>query len=109
MAVAPEEPFDLRARDTYGWDIEGWRSQAACRDLDANLFFPAGETGPAAIQIAHAKSVCRACPVQQPCLEFALATHQDYGIWGGYTEEERREIRRAWRRRKAQQAAQRAG
>jgi WhiB family redox-sensing transcriptional regulator len=32
--------------------------------------------------------------VQVECLEFALATNQDSGIWGGTSEEERRAIRR---------------
>lgn len=105
MALAFEEPVKL-PRDASSWDIDGWRVASSCRDLDANMFFPAGETGPAAIQIAQAKAICRNCPVQMKCLEFALATHQDYGIWGGTTEEERREIRRGWRRRKAAQQAQ---
>lgn len=102
MALAFEEPVKL-PRDASSWDIDGWRINSACKDLDANLFFPAGETGPAAIQIQQAKAICRNCEVAEKCLEFALATHQDYGIWGGTTEEERREIRRAWRRRKAAQ------
>jgi WhiB family redox-sensing transcriptional regulator len=89
-----------------GWDVDGWRDEGACNDLDTNLFFPAGETGPAAVQIQQAKAICRACPVASKCLEFALVTHQDYGIWGGTTEDERRQIRRQWRaRQRAQRAA----
>jgi WhiB family transcriptional regulator, redox-sensing transcriptional regulator len=34
--------------------------------------------------------VCASCIVRRPCLQFALATHQTYGVWGGTTEEERR-------------------
>ena len=41
-----------------------------------------------------AKAVCAACPVQTPCLRFALRTGQAYGIWGGTTEEERLILRR---------------
>ena len=37
-----------------------------------------------------------ACPVKEPCLEFALSTNQDSGVWGGTSEEERRKLRRAW-------------
>jgi WhiB family redox-sensing transcriptional regulator len=94
------------SRTVQSWDPESWRPDAACRDLDPNLFFPAGETGPAAEQIAHATSICRNCPVSDLCLEFSLQTHQDYGIWGGTTEDERRQIRRA--RRAAARAAQQA-
>jgi WhiB family redox-sensing transcriptional regulator len=72
-----------------------WRAQAACRDVDPDLFFPLGSTGAALAHIAAAKAVCLACPVREDCLEFALATNQDSGIWGGTSEEERRQIRRA--------------
>jgi WhiB family redox-sensing transcriptional regulator len=72
-----------------------WRKVAACRDTDPELFFPVGTTGAALVQIEHAKAVCRICPVQVECLEFALGTNQDSGIWGGTSEEERRMIRRS--------------
>jgi len=36
--------------------------------------------------------ICTRCPVRVKCLEFALATQQAYGIWGGTSEEERRRI-----------------
>ena len=72
----------------------GWRSQALCRDTDPELFFPIGTTGAALLQIEQARAVCRQCPVQADCLDFALATNQDSGIWGGTSEEERRVLRR---------------
>jgi WhiB family redox-sensing transcriptional regulator len=81
-----------------------WRERAACRSIDPDLFFPVGTTGLALDHIAAAKAVCRACPSQEPCLEYALQTNQDSGIWGGASEEERRAIRRA-RRRAARQSA----
>jgi WhiB family redox-sensing transcriptional regulator len=83
-----------------------WRTEAACRDTDPDLFFPVGTTGQALQQIEDAKAVCAACPVQGPCLEFALATNQDSGIWGGTSEEERRRLRRIYTARlKAARAA----
>ena len=75
---------------------DDWRDVALCRDTDPDLFFPVGTTGPALEQIATAKAVCKECPVQEPCLEFALMTNQDSGIWGGTSEEERRKLRKAW-------------
>ena len=75
-------------------DQDDWRDYSACRDTDPDLFFPVGTTGPAIEQIETAKAVCRACDVQGACLEFALVTNQDSGIWGGTSEEERRAIRR---------------
>ena len=71
-----------------------WRDQALCRDTDPDLFFPVGTTGLALVQVEHAKRVCGQCRVAWECLDFALATNQDSGIWGGLSEEERRVIRR---------------
>ena len=75
---------------------EDWRLDAACRHTDPDLFFPVGTTGPAIEQIAAAKAVCRDCEVRGACLEFALATNQEAGVWGGTSEEERRKLRKAW-------------
>ncbi len=75
---------------------DDWRDMSACRDTDPDLFFPVGTTGPAIEQIETAKAVCRTCDVQQACLQFALSTNQDSGIWGGTSEEERRVLRRQW-------------
>jgi WhiB family transcriptional regulator, redox-sensing transcriptional regulator len=70
-----------------------WRHQARCRDVDPELFFPVGTTGPAGDQIAEAKAVCRPCPVRGACLAWALDTGQDAGVWGGLSEDERRALR----------------
>lgn len=71
-----------------------WRHESLCADTDPELFFPIGTTGQALLQIAKAKEVCTNCPVKSECLDFALETNQDSGIWGGTSEEERRNIRR---------------
>ena len=60
-----------------------WRSDAICRDT-------------ALLQIARAKEVCGQCPVHRECLDYALETNQDSGIWGGTSEEERRVLRRQY-------------
>ena len=78
------------------WDAGDWRDRAACRDTAPDLFFPIGTTGPALDQIESAKRVCRQCEAQAPCLEFALATNQESGVWGGTSEEERCKLRKAW-------------
>jgi WhiB family redox-sensing transcriptional regulator len=75
-----------------------WVHHARCKNEDPELFFPVGTSGPAAGQIAAAKSVCHRCDVRMQCLEWALATGQDSGVWGGLSEEERRALRRARRR-----------
>ncbi|MGH9062478.1 MAG: WhiB family transcriptional regulator [Acidimicrobiales bacterium] len=85
--------------------MDQWRGHAACRDVDPDLFFPIGVTGPAEIQIATAKSVCGGCGVREDCLEFAVQTNQEYGVWGGTSEDERRAIRRARRADRLRQAS----
>lgn len=75
-----------------------WVHRARCKDEDPELFFPIGTTGPAAAQIEAAKAICVKCDVRGQCLEWAMATGQDAGVWGGLAEEERRALRRARRR-----------
>ena len=75
-----------------------WVHRARCKDEDPELFFPIGTTGPAALQIDAAKTICDGCRVRVDCLEWAMATGQDAGVWGGLSEEERRALRRARRR-----------
>lgn len=84
----------MSARGTLLLESGVWRSNSACRDTDPALFFPVGTTGAALEQIAAAKLVCSDCTVKDLCLEFALKTNQDSGVWGGTSEEERRQIRR---------------
>ena len=71
-----------------------WRHRALCRDEDPELFFPIGTTGPATEQVEVAKTVCLRCDVRVQCLEWALETGQDAGVWGGMSEEERRAVKR---------------
>ncbi len=84
---------------------DDWRTVSACSDTDPGLFFPVGTTGPALEQIAAAKAVCDTCDAKTPCLQFALSTNQDSGVWGGTSEEERRKLRRAYVARQRQAAA----
>ncbi len=81
---------------------EEWRSLAACRSADPELFFPISAKGRAAAEIARAKAVCARCRVRSQCLDYALATHQVHGIWGGTTEEERYLLRLSAAGRRAQ-------
>ena len=79
-----------------------WRSKAACLTVDPELFFPICNTGPAIMQVAEAKAVCRSCSVVGVCLQWAIDNNQDAGVWGGLSEEERRALkRRAARARRA--------
>ena len=73
-------------------------SRAACIGQDHELFFPVGTSEPALAQTEISKQICDGCPVRETCLEWALDTCQDAGVWGGLDEEQRREIRRERRR-----------
>jgi len=46
---------------------------------------------------ATAKAICARCPVRDSCLAYALDTRQEFGIWGGLNEDERRAILRRQR------------
>ncbi|MDQ1482480.1 MAG: WhiB family transcriptional regulator, redox-sensing transcriptional regulator [Actinomycetota bacterium] len=72
----------------------GWRDRAACLDEDPDLFFPDGNTGPAVLQTEAAKAICRRCEVSAACLKWAIESGQDYGVWGGMSEDERRTLTR---------------
>ena len=73
-----------------------WHQHGACRGADPNLFFPArGES------VKEAKAVCARCPVRAECLEYALTNQEKFGIWGGLSERERRQLRRQRRLKEA--------
>jgi WhiB family transcriptional regulator, redox-sensing transcriptional regulator len=62
-----------------------WRELAACRGTNLEVFFPGrGESA------GSARQICAACPVHQPCLDYAITNRITHGIWGGLTERERR-------------------
>jgi WhiB family redox-sensing transcriptional regulator len=68
---------------------EPWTQDALCAQTDPDAWFPEpGEGGRAA------KKICNRCPVRNECLEYALRTNQQAGIWGGVGEHERQRLRR---------------
>lgn len=69
----------------------GWRSKAACKGMDTNIFFPErGEN----LKVKKAKEVCSRCPVQRECLDYSLQFSENgiVGIWGGMAGKDRREL-----------------
>jgi WhiB family redox-sensing transcriptional regulator len=72
-----------------------WMAVGRCRDMPPSTFFPSDGVG-----VDAARQICRECPVQDLCLEYALTNRIDHGVWGGASERERRRIAR--RRRLAQ-------
>ena len=84
--------------------VRDWRHRAGCREEKPELFFPVGTSGPALLQIAEAKTVCRRCPVVSECLTWALEGGHDAGVWGGMSEDERRALKRRNARTRARTA-----
>ncbi|MFI6316169.1 WhiB family transcriptional regulator [Nonomuraea sp. NPDC050556] len=76
-----------------------WFGEAACLDEEPELFFPLTDRGPGHVQYERAKTVCRRCPVRAECLEFAVRTRQEHGVWGGTDPTERSSRRSAVRGR----------
>ncbi|QCW49808.1 WhiB family transcriptional regulator [Nocardioides dongxiaopingii] len=70
-------------------DAAGWQERALCAQTDPEAFFP--EKGGST---REAKKVCQTCEVRTECLEAALENDERFGIWGGYSERERRRIKK---------------
>lgn len=66
-----------------------WMTRALCAETDPEAFFP--EKGGTT---RDAKRICEGCDVRAECLEAALLNNERYGIWGGCSERERRQIQR---------------
>lgn len=62
-------------------------AQAICAQTDPEAFYP--EKGGST---RAAKQVCRGCPIRRECLEDALARDERFGVWGGLSERERRQL-----------------
>ena len=84
-----------RAEEVTRQVANSWRNLGHCRGSDPDVFYPPSEDD---AEAEAAKSICCACPVRQRCLEFALATREKHGVWGGLTERERRRVLRQRRR-----------
>jgi WhiB family transcriptional regulator, redox-sensing transcriptional regulator len=89
---------------------DDWRSGAACRNEDPELFFARDGEGPNSDSLRKrvrlAKAVCKQCEVTSECLQYALKHDQRIGVWGGMTEDERVALKRSGSRRMGATALQ---
>ena len=69
-----------------------WMARGNCATRSPATFFPSDGVG-----VEVARRICQSCPVQEPCLEYALRNRIDHGVWGGCSERQRRRIIRARR------------
>ena len=75
--------------------LGAWHSCGLCIGEDPDVFFPShGDPG------AEARTICTACPVVKECLSYATAA-DEFGIWGGLDQRERRNLKRREQRRNA--------
>lgn len=94
LAAGAEATVEVRPRrrveDVDAASPWAWTNDAACTDLDTNLFYPdGGETVD-----ARAVATCRRCPVRPECQDWALR-HENEGYWAGMTPTARRRLRRS--------------
>lgn len=76
---------------------ETWKTWAACRGENPELFFPKDDGDrrrhrQVRALTNQARIICAQCPVAEDCLAYAIAIDARYGIWGGLTDTERTAI-----------------
>ena len=89
-----------------------WTERAACAGASVNHWFPEDQVPDEHrteytnhpltkeglvirdLHVLEACRVCHTCPVENDCLEYSLDTQQLYGIYGGRTTRQRRQILR---------------
>jgi WhiB family transcriptional regulator, redox-sensing transcriptional regulator len=74
---------------------DDWQLKALCRGNHAHLFFPPStfeRKDDRERREARAKAICNVCPVLRDCSSYALSIREPFGIWGGMTEGDRKEV-----------------
>ena len=66
---------------------DDWAALAKCKGMTDALF-------PEAADQKRARLFCQGCPVRFECLAEALDNRIEWGVWGGMTERERRQLLR---------------
>jgi WhiB family redox-sensing transcriptional regulator len=91
MTDLPALTLKLPAPVAESWS---WQLSAACRHADPAVFYhPDNERGePRSNRVLAAKRICKRCSVRARCLNYALEARERHGIWGGFTEDERRKF-----------------
>ncbi len=60
--------------------LDSWQEHAACRNTRSDVFFPISDNPSS---LAAALRYCNLCAVADACLEYAITTGSNEGIWGG--------------------------
>lgn len=83
------QPTPNSLSEYVAYFTEPWRKEALCIDQPASFFFPESSQSN-----LPAKRICEMCPVRLECLDYAVTTFQEFGIWGGTVGKERSQIRK---------------
>ncbi len=82
-------------------DAWEWQRYGRCRDRSGVQFFhPEDDPGRISRRLREiaAKQICQECPVRPQCATHALVIGEEYGIWGGFSENERQLLQeKGWR------------
>ena len=65
-----------------------WMASAPCVGA-TDVFFPGSNGG----TLDEARAICRGCEHRVRCLELALDSNEQHGLWGGLTVKERRAVK----------------
>lgn len=104
---------ERRARRAAIANNTAWMARGACAPPEHfnneqrrrwnRVWFPIDDRaaigGSTSYQYDKAREYCEQCPVRTDCLNYANNTREPNGMWGGHTPAERRQIRRAQRRK----------
>lgn len=66
-----------------------WQDDAACAEVDGDLFFP--DSGRVSKAI---REFCSVCPVTLECLTAAMDGDVQVGIWGGLDSGQRQQLKK---------------
>lgn len=71
-------------------DAQPWVERAVCKGAPTKVFFPegCGNTG-------AARMICKTCPVTRECLDYAIESDSNWGIYAGLSGSERARLRAA--------------
>jgi WhiB family redox-sensing transcriptional regulator len=83
-SISDPQPNSIDLIATYVAQRPAWMSDPRrhCAGVPGHLFFGTNKAIP----------ICDGCPFIRPCLEYALE-HDEYGVWGGTSEKDRRKIK----------------
>ena len=82
----PEVAYENYVAELYRAQLD-WEEQAACFLQTGELYSPEEK-----LQLKAAIKYCVNCPVNFECLQIALVSGEEIGVWGGATEKQRAKI-----------------